>query len=277
MFGESANPMSAVSPHQRATGQLLIDLKRRGAETVLSDLRQQGCLKARFPRPVMWTEAITLNTSGGVAGGDVMNSTIRAQAGTKITVAAQAAERFYRALPSDPPALLRTRITVECGASLEYLPQDSILFDGCALDRQLEIDIAADAWFLGLESLVFGRAAMGESVGDVRLRDLIRVRIGGRLVLHDAIRREGTPDLDRLAVAGGHTAMATLVLATPGGELPLQQVRDALMADRGAVSVWNGILVARFLASDSAALRQALMAVLAVLRGGRPLPRVWQC
>ena len=277
MFGESANPMSAVSPHQRATGQLLIDLKRRGAETVLSDLRQQGCLKARFPRPVMWTEAITLNTSGGVAGGDVMNSTIRAQAGTKITVAAQAAERFYRALPSDPPALLRTRITVECGASLEYLPQDSILFDGCALDRQLEIDIAADAWFLGLESLVFGRAAMGESVGDVRLRDLIRVRIGGRLVLHDAIRREGAPDLDRLAVAGGHTAMATLVLATPGGELPLQQVRDALMADRGAVSVWNGILVARFLASDSAALRQALMAVLAVLRGGRPLPRVWQC
>jgi urease accessory protein len=93
MFGESANPMSAVSPHQRATGQLLIDLKRRGAETVLSDLRQQGCLKARFPRPVMWTEAITLNTSGGVAGGDVMNSTIRAQAGTKITVAAQAAAR----------------------------------------------------------------------------------------------------------------------------------------------------------------------------------------
>lgn len=269
--------MSAVSPHQRATGQLLIDLKRRGAETVLSDLRQQGCLKARFPRPVMWTEAITLNTSGGVAGGDVMNSTIRAQAGTKITVAAQAAERFYRALPSDPPALLRTRITVECGASLEYLPQDSILFDGCALDRQLEIDIAADAWFLGLESLVFGRAAMGESVGVVRLRDLIRVRIGGRLVLHDAIRREGAPDLDRLAVAGGHTAMATLVLATPGAELPLQQVRDALTADIGAVSVWNGILVARFLASDSAALRQALMAVLAVLRGGRPLPRVWQC
>ena len=59
------NRMSAaVSPsrHQRARGMLLVAMKRRGAATVLADLRQEGCLKARFPRAVAWADVVTLNT-----------------------------------------------------------------------------------------------------------------------------------------------------------------------------------------------------------------------
>ena len=69
---------------------------------------------------------------------------------------------------------------MEDGASLEWLPQETILFDRCALDRRLEIDLAADARFLGVETLVFGRTAMGERVREGYLRDLIRVRQGGQ-------------------------------------------------------------------------------------------------
>ena len=69
-----------------------------------------------------------------------------------------------------------------------------------------------DAWFLGVESLVFGRAAMGEVVEQASLRDVIRVRRGGRLLLHDAIRLDGevAATLQRPAIAGGARAVATI-------------------------------------------------------------------
>src|ERR1700733_14267594 len=86
---------------QRATGELRVSVKRRRDESVLDGLRQAGCLKARFPRAVMpgWFDATTLNTSGGVVGGDRLHTVISVGAGARATIAAQAAERYYRALP----------------------------------------------------------------------------------------------------------------------------------------------------------------------------------
>jgi urease accessory protein len=58
----------------------------------------------------------------------------------------------------------------------------------------------------------------------------------------------------------------------------LDEVRAALAdaPDCGA-SAWNGMLIARILAADSASARRAIVAALSVLRDGRPLPRVWLC
>ena len=277
----STNTKSAATSRsscQRANGDLVVALRLRDGRTVLDDLRQEGCLKARFPRPVDWTEIVTLNSSGGIAGGDRMCSTITVQEGAQATFAAQAAERFYRALPDDAPAHVRTHITVAPGASAEWLPQESILFDRCAFNRVLDVDIAPDGWFLGVESLVFGRAAMGERVLQARVRDTIRLRRAGRLLLHDAIRLEGdvAATLARPAVAGGGHAVATLVLVAQDAEARLEALRSVLPEGAGA-SAWNGMLVARFVASNGAFLRAGIVAGLNCLRDGRRLPRVWMC
>lgn len=269
------------SDHQRALGSLTVSVKRRGPASVLDELHQDGCLKARFPRPVDWMEAVTLNTSGGVAGGDRLDWAFTVGAGARATIASQAAERFYRVLPEEAPALLRTRLTVAEGASAEWLPQEAILFDRSALDRALEVEMAADGWFLGLESLVFGRTASGERVDSARLADTIRVRRDGRLILHDAIRLTGevAPVLGRPAVAAGGTAIATLIHVAPDAESRLDAVRAALEGVPGeaGVSAWDGMLLARFVAASGAELRAGVLAALAVLRGGRMPPRVWQC
>ncbi|MSP01470.1 MAG: urease accessory protein UreD [Acetobacteraceae bacterium] len=263
---------------QRATGELRVSVKRRGDESVLDGLRQAGCLKARFPRAVApgWFDATMVNTSGGVAGGDRLESVFSAGEGARITIAAQAAERFYRALPDSTPSRVRTSISVAPGAAAEWLPQETILFDRCALDRRLAIDVAPGAWFLGVEMLVFGRAAMGERVVTARLRDQIQVRRGGVPLLRDAIRLEGEVDsvLERPAIADGARALATLVYVAPDAEARLDAVRAS--ADIAA-SAWNGMLIARILAPDGALARRTVMAALAVLRDGRPLPRAWLC
>jgi urease accessory protein len=268
---------------QRARGALAIAWKQREARTVLARLRQEGCLKARFPRPLCEgvAEAVLLNVSGGIAAGDVLSARMEAQAGTFVTVAAQAAERLYRALQGSDPAQVRNRVSVASGARLEWLPQETILFDGCALDRALDVEMAEDATVLCVESLVFGRAAMGEQVERASVRDVIRLRRGSRLVLHDAVRLHGDARrvLDRPAAGGGARAVATIVYAAldAGSRLdPLRAALAAAPAQYGA-STWDGMLVARIVAKDGACLRAATVAGLAALRGARPLPRVWMC
>ena len=267
--------------HQRALGSLKVSVKRRGDASVLDDLRQDGCLKARFPRPVDWLEAVTLNSSGGVAGGDRLDWEFSVAAGARATWSSQAAERFYRALPGDKPAHLRTQIHVAEGGAAEWLPQEAILFDGAALDRVLAVDVAAGGWFTGVESVVFGRTASGEQVRRAFLADTIRVRVGGRLVLHDAIRLDGEVAslLQRPAVAAGAVAVATLVHVAPDAAERIDAVRAALDGTPGeaGVSAWDGMLIGRIVARDGAALRACVIAGLASLRGGRALPRVWQC
>jgi len=268
---------------QRATGELLMRLKRRGEASVVDDLRQAGCLKLRFPRvaPGEWTAAVMLNTSGGVAGGDRLSTVFELREGTSATLTAQAAERFYRALPGSDPATVRTQVRVAAGASAEWLPQETILFDRCAVDRKLDVELADTARFLGVESLVFGRAAMGERVAWARLHDSIRIRRGGQWLLHDSVRLDGEVDatLRRAPIAAAARAVATLVHVAPDAEAGLEGVRTALAAAPGeaGASAWNGMLVARILAPDSAALRRAVVAALSVLRAPRPLPRVWLC
>ncbi len=267
--------------HQRAQGALRLSFKRRGVATVLDGLRQDGCLKARFPRIEhdAWAGAVTLNSSGGVAGGDVLDTAVAAGPGTQATVASQAAERFYRALPGTPPARVSTALHVAPGASLEWLPQESILFDRCAVQRRLLVDLAADAWFLGVEQLVFGRTAMGEAVREAGFRDLIQVRRAGRLLLHDAVRLDGPVQslLDRRATGGMARGVATMIHAAPDAETKLDALRQALAGHDAGASAWDGMLVARIVAPDGACLHAAVVAGLAVLRAGRPLPRVWLC
>jgi urease accessory protein len=273
--------LSEPSLLQRAVGELRVGVKRFGSESVLGDLRQIGCLKARFPRRIVsgWMDVVMLNTGGGVAGGDRLDVAIDVGVGAQATVAAQAAERFYRALAADAPSRVRTRLTVAAGASLEWLPQETILFDRSSLDRRLEVDLAADACFLGVETVVFGRTAMGERVRQGWLRDLIRVRRGGDLLLHDAIRLDGDIDaiMQRRAVAGGACVVATMVYAAPDAGAKLDAVRTALGPAEAGASVWNGMLIARILGPDSASVRRTAIAALDVLREARPLPRVWLC
>jgi urease accessory protein len=270
---------SAPACLQRAFGTLSVSVKRREAGSVLDGLRQAGCLKARFPRPVDagWLNIVTLNTSGGIAGGDTLDAAFAVDTDARATIASQAAERFYRALPDSAASSVTTRIAVAAGGAAEWLPQETILFNRCSVRRRLRIELAADAWFLGVEGLVFGRAAMGEVVERASLHDLIEVRRDGRLLLHDAIRLDGAVAdvLKRKAIADGARAVATVVLLAPDAEDALEAVRAA--SPWCGASAWDGMLIARLVAPDGASMRAAIVDILHVLRGGRPLPRVWLC
>ncbi len=276
-----------AAPAQRAFGRLRVAFGLRDERTVLAVLRQEGCLKARHPRPEPGgvPETVLLNTSGGITGGDDLALSVEARPGSRFVVTTQAAERFYRASAASPAATIRSDVTVGDGALLEWLPQETILFDRCRVDRSLTVSLAPGARFLGVESLIFGRQAMGETVQEITLMDRIIIRQGGRLRLHDATRLNGSVAMlmGRASTFADARAMATVVAVSPEAESFVDALRAALGAGRlpdhsleAGVSAWNGLVLARLLAADSATLRRAVVAALGVLRGGAALPRVWQ-
>ena len=278
-----AASQSEITRHQRAVGALRVSVRLRDGITALENLRQAGCLKARFPRPLTpgWVDVVTLNTSGGVAGGDRLETALAVREGARASFSAQAAERFYRALPGSAPAFIRTEISVEKDAFAEWLPQETILFDSCALDRALDVSLAKDAHFLGMETLVFGRGAMGERVHQAMITDHVRIRRENRPLLHDAVRLRGAVDqiLARPAVANGARVVATLYYVAPDAAARLDAVRVAVAAPDvvAGASLWDGMLVVRMLGAESLGVRRVAMDILAVLRPGRAVPRTWLC
>lgn len=191
---------SGVLP-QRARGAVDVAVSLREGSTRLARLRQSGCLKCILPhvfRPD--AEAVLVNTSGGVTGGDEIGVTATLGAGTQMSITTQAAERIYRTLDGTT-GRVRTQIKVGTGAHLGWLPQETILFDRARLSRNLDITLGPDASLLLCEMLVFGRAAMGEQVRSLHLEDRISItRVGAPLSgishpevpLAEAVRAEGS-------------------------------------------------------------------------------------
>lgn len=278
----AAFPYDETRPRsQRADGAVRIAFRRREERSVLAELYQRGCLKARFPRPesAAWPEALLLNVSGGVAGGDHLETEIALGENTRAILASPAAERFYRALARDDPARVSTTITLAPGAHVEWLPQESILFNACALTRQTDVTLAAGAVFLGVEMLVFGRAAMGERLHAGDLRDRFRLFRNGRLQLQEMTRLNGdiVARLAGRATGAGAGATALLVYAAAAAGARREALRDALAGVEAGVSlVLPDLLIARILAPDTRGLRRAVIAGLHVLRDRRRMPRVWQ-
>jgi urease accessory protein len=265
-------------PLTRSEGSVRLSLKRRGDLTVVDRLFQSGCLKARFatPDPRVTGDAILINTAGGLTGGDRLHIDIRWGAGTRSTVAGQAAEKIYRSIGG--VARVTTTLELEAGAQGEWLPQEAILFDRAALDRDIAVRLTGDASFLGLEAMVLGRQAMGESVTDGLWRDAWRIWRDGRLIYADVMALSGgiAAALRRRAIAGGAIAFATLLWVGQDALALRDRLRAVLTeADGCAASAWNGLLAVRFMASDGAVLRRQILRALAVLRPDRPAPPLW--
>lgn len=267
------------SPRQpRARGFARVEAlaKDGAARTRLGALRQQGALRVLFPRAAQGRmQAVLINTSGGLTGGDRMDIRAAAREGAHLTLTTQAAERAYCAT-GDAPAVMDTRLEAGAQARLHWLPQETLLFEGCNLRRRLSVDAAEGAELLLCEPVIFGRMAMGEAVRAGRFDDRITLRVGGETVLLDATRMAGDLDamLCRPGVARGARAMALIVLAGPKAASALDPLRAVLPETAGASLLREDVLVARVLAEDGFALRATLMPALRML-AQEDLPRPW--
>lgn len=265
---------SPAPPLQRSKGRAHITMGPLG----VVDLAQSGSARAMLPRMTAGLpEIVFLNTSGGLASGDDLTFSVKLRPGTRSLATTQTAERAYRA--KGPTARVQVILQVGEGGWLDWLPQETILFDGARLDRLTQIDLAADAGCMVLEMVVLGRVAMGETLHHLHLSDRRVVRRGNSVAHHDALALDdaGLKRLQHPAMLDGNRAMATLVVVAPHATHLLGPARRALEGSgvTAAASAPPGRLVIRLLAADGWRLRQQVIRLLSVLRPD-PLPRTWQ-
>ena len=228
---------------------------------------------------------------GGLTGGDRFAVSVEAGAGSFVTLTTQACEKVYAAARgpgrghrqgmSTPPARVSTRLRLGEGAHLHWLPQETILFEGCAIARTLGVEMAESADFLAVEALLLGRQAMGETVSEAAFRDSWRIRRGGRLVYAEELAAGGRATWDGLrrapSLLGPETAaLATILHVSPRAAEGLDEARAVMERHgvEGGVSAFDGICVLRLAAPSGLALRKALTALIEARSGGA-LPRVW--
>ena len=276
MRTEISRATSATCAANRAQGAVRFGVRLMDGVTRRGDLHESGSLRVRFPSPEgEGLSAVFVNTAGGIAGGDRFDIDIAAGEGTRLTATTAAAEKVYRA--TGPAAALDIALKAEAGSHLAWLPQETILFDRARIARRIDIDLAENASLLLCEIVVFGRAAMGETMQHGEFVDRWRLRRGGKLVFAETIRLDGNigEKLARPAVANGGVAIGT-ALIVPGDEALLERIREIADSFGGEVgiSAWNGFAMARFCAQDAGRLRADMMTVLC-RASAAPLPRLW--
>ncbi|HEX6157121.1 MAG TPA: urease accessory protein UreD [Burkholderiales bacterium] len=253
--------------------ELALGFERDGGRTVLARRRHDGPLvvqKPLYPEGGEVCHAIIVHPPAGVAGGDELSLSVDAGQSAFVQLTTPGAGKWYRS--AGPWASQKLAFGV--AGTLEWLPQETIVYDGALADLFTDVRLAGGARYLGWEILCLGRSGSGErfSRGTVRLST--RIARDGKLAWLERGRIEGGGKLMQSpAGLGGHSVCGTLVAAAP-------QIAPR-RADGLAVTCLPGILVARYLGDSSEQAKQLFARLWAAIRLellGREAvePRIWR-
>jgi urease accessory protein len=261
---------------------------RADDRTLLAARSHRGPLqiqKALYPEGPGICHVTVLHPPGGVAGGDALAISARLESGSRVCLTTCGAAKWYRCPRAE--AQQRLHFMVEAGGALEWLPRESILFDGSKAAMQLDVELAHGAQFFGWEILCFGRRASGEAwqSGGLRLRTRIR-RAGQPLWCERANILAGSGFDSSPVGLGGYSVSGTLVAAGADIDAELLSACRAVVPrgldSRVGVTRLPTVLLARYLGHSSQDAFHWFASVWTVLRPAllnQPAiaPRLWAC
>ncbi len=268
----------------RAHLELAFDASALGTRLALR--RHSGPLVVQrplYPEGPAVCHAIIVHPPGGMAGGDALAIDVEAGANAQALLTTPGAGKLYKSAGRVASQLVQ--LMARDSASIEWLPQESIVFDGAEASLGLDVDVAPGALVVAWEIVTLGREAMGERFASGRLRTRLRVQIGDRLALWEMGDLAGNSTW-LASPAGWRNARTcgTLVVAgRPVVDGLLDQCRDAVVRwnTTSAVSrLEPSLLVARYLGPSAGEAREAFVALWRRIRpalAGREasLPRIW--
>ena len=267
---------SATSWH----ASLRLRFDRASDSTRLAERAHAGPLrvqKALYPEGPAVCHAIVLHPPGGVVGGDQLHIAASADARAHAFLTTPGAAKWYRA--NGKVSRQRVELAAGQGAAIEWLPQETIFYNGAQVALDQYVDLAADAHYIGSEVLCFGRRARGEVFDSGWVQQSLQVRRGGKLLWWEQGRMDPAAIASPLGL-DGHSVCASLLAV--GASLPAATLAAVRAIDQQlAASQLKSVFIARYLGHDSEAARHAMTAVWALVRPhllGRAaqIPRIWR-
>jgi len=247
--------MEAIETSWRA--RLALEFALQGNKTVLARRGSDGPLvvqKPLYPDGPERCHAIVVHPPGGIAGGDELHLSVRSEGHALLTT--PGAAKWYRS--AGPWA--RQTLQFEVGGSLEWLPRETIVFDGALAHLETIVDIGAQASYVGWEVVCLGRFQRGRMKIDTRITQ------GERLLFVEKGEIEGGGRLMRSpAGLGGRSVFGTLI-ATSSEKISMAGL---------AITRLPGLLIARYLGDSSEEALRAFTRLWKMLRPSAVEPRIW--
>jgi urease accessory protein len=238
-----------------------------------------------FPEGREVCHVYLLHPPGGLVGGDELRLDLRVGPAAHTLVTTPAAGKAYRT--TGPVARQSHALTVEAGGTLEWLPQETIVYGGASVEIETRVDLAPGARFFGAETLCFGLPARGEPFARGSCRQRFDLRRDGAPILIERGRFEGGASVQTAAWGLGGATVLTLIVASPAPEAAIVDGLRALAAqtpdgDRAAVTVLGegAALVVRHLGGSAERARAFAQAIWqsvrpALLGRDARAPRIW--
>ena len=274
----------AASPQDGVGWRAELDLlcARRNGRTVLAHKRQLGPLTLQrpfYPEDDL-CHLYLLHPPGGVVGGDRLSIDIAVGTGANALVTTPGATKFYRSAGRE--AVQHQCLSVAAGATLEWFPQETILFPGARVRSRTEIALQADALFIGWELLSLGRPVIGERFDNGALLAGLSLSRDGLPLLTDRLRIADPRHLDGPTGLRGKPVTGTFIASGCDGAV-LEVVRKAAVVPNGlllGITLLDDLLVARCLAASIEPIQRVFCVLWSALR---PLllardacaPRIW--
>ncbi len=271
------------APHWEA--RLALEYRRRAERTVLARRSHSGPLRVQrdlYPEGEGTCHTIVVHPPGGIAGGDTLqvNAVLGPQSAALLTT--PGAGKWYRTQGS--PARQDLEFTLEAGASLEWLPQETILFDGAVAQMKTRVHLEGDAAYTGWEILCFGRAASGQRFASGMLTQNTEIRADGERLWAEQAQVAGDDPLFASPVGlDGHAVCGTLLAAGREISNDVLAACRAVPAGEGAIAGVTRlprVLIARWLGDAGEDARRYFFALWAQLRPAMKgcaaiEPRIW--
>jgi urease accessory protein len=277
----------------RWAARLELEIAVRAGRSRLVVCRHSGPLLVQrvfHPEPNGTAHLYLLHPPGGIAGGDRLEIAIRVHAGARALVTTPAAAKLYRCTGAGSEQ--RTELHVAADATLEWLPQESIVFDGARAHTATAVHLERGARFAGWEIACLGRTGAGETFKTGHWMQRLAIhQCGQPLLVERLAARAGDAVLTRAWGLGGHPVTGTLLLVTgPCGTAPgelVSAIRSRLSHDPAqrpgelfAASALDGVIVCRYLGSSAPRARACFAAAWDLFRrtalGTAAVPpRIW--
>ena len=266
--------------------RLGLSFERRGAESVLARREHFGPLRVQkplYPEGRELCHALVLHPPSGIVGGDRLAIGVEVATGAQALLTTPGAGKWYRSAGAE--AGQDVTLKVDAGGTLEWLPQESIVFDGARAAMRTRVELATGARYIGLETLCLGRRASGERFAHGHLHLATDIRYDGVPLWHERGRIDGgSPLLDSPVGLAGFSVCGTLLAA--GVEIDadtLAACRAVAPNEVGAqagVTVMPQLCVGRYLGHSAEAARAWFVGLWQALRPvvvGRDaaVPRIW--
>ena len=265
------------------TAALDLQFERAKDRSIVSRCRHNGPL--RVQKPFYPEDGVChvylLHPPGGVVGGDELSVSVSAGKGSAALITTPGATRVYRS--AGPLSTIKYQLNVEAGASLEWLPQDSILYGGSRLSQEMEVRVASGSRFCGWDITSMGRPASGDHYTTGEFDQGFRLFVDSLPVLMERQRwQAGQEVLEASWGLSGHTVLGTFY-GFPADDDILSHLRlrlEDISVGEMAVTLVDDVLVVRALADDAVALRQVFadiwLSVREMINGFPPgSPRIW--